>query len=127
MNKKKIVLIIEDDAPLHNALHDKLVREGFIVSDATNGQEGLALALREHPDVLMLDLGLPVMDGMTMLKKLRQDAWGKNAAVIILTNLTSNNVRVNQYLTQSKHVYFLEKNEWKIEDVLLKVRERLAE
>lgn len=127
MENKKIILIIEDETPLRNVLRDQLVQDGFSVQEAKNGADGLKVALDNHPDLILLDLVMPVMDGMTMLKQLRQDDWGKTAPVIILTNLVSNNSLVNQYLTQTQHSYFLEKTDVKIEDVVVKVRERLSE
>ena len=75
----KKILIVEDEAPLRNAISDILSFEGFTVFQAKNGQEGLDAALLEHPDLILLDLMMPVMDGLTMLEKLRQDqAYGKN-------------------------------------------------
>ena len=124
---KNIILIIEDEKPLRDALYDKLTREGFTAIIAKDGAEGLRIALRDHPDLLLLDIIMPVMDGITMLKKLRQDAWGKTARVIILTNLTADNYRVGQYLTQSKISYYLIKSDWKIESVIEKIRGRLQD
>ena len=69
------------------ALVDTFTREKFSVLQATNGEEGLTVALRDHPNLILLDIIIPVMDGMTMLRKLREDAWGKDVPVILLTNL----------------------------------------
>lgn len=124
---KKRILIIEDEVPLRNALSDKLTREGYAVLTAKNGEVGLGAALHEHPDLILLDIVMPVMDGLSMLKELRKNKWGKTARVIILTNLVSDNQRVNQYLTQTKLSYYLVKSNWKIKDVVVKVRQRLGE
>ena len=123
MENKKTILVVEDEISLLNALCDKLTRENFAVLEAKNGEEGLEVALREHPDLILLDIIMPVMDGITMLKKLREDAWGKNAKVIILTNL-SDNEKMAEALEQKSHEYLV-KSDWKIEDVVAKVRERL--
>ncbi|OGH71913.1 MAG: hypothetical protein A3G00_00140 [Candidatus Magasanikbacteria bacterium RIFCSPLOWO2_12_FULL_43_12] len=123
MENKKTILVVEDEISLLNALCDKLTRENFAVLEAKNGEEGLEVALREHPDLILLDIIMPVMDGITMLKKLREDAWGKNAKVIILTNL-SDNEKVAEALEQKSQEYLV-KSDWKIEDVVAKVRERL--
>lgn len=53
--------------------------------EAANGEEGLAVAAQEHPDLIILDYNMPVMDGMTMLRKLREDAALKRTPVIMLT------------------------------------------
>lgn len=120
---KKTILIVEDETSLRNALRDKLAREGFAVLEAKNGEEGLEVALREHPDLILLDIIMPVMDGMTMLARLREDAWGKEAKVIILTNL-SESEKVSAAMAAGMFDYLV-KSDWKIEDVVAKVRERL--
>lgn len=122
---EKKILIVEDEVSLRNALKDKLTHEGFVTLEAKNGEEGLAVALRERPDLILLDIVMPKMDGMTMLKKLRGNDWGKNAKVIILTNLTNNEMVVNA-IEQGSHEYLI-KSDWKIEDVMVKIRERLNE
>jgi DNA-binding response OmpR family regulator len=83
-NKKK-VLIIDDDNNLRRVLTDKLNFSGFETIAALNGKEGLDKALEFHPDVILLDILMPVMNGQQMLKALREDEWGKNAKVIMLT------------------------------------------
>ena len=125
MTDKKIILIVEDERPLREALRDKLTREGFSTLEAKNGEEGLDVALREHPELILLDIVMPVMDGMTMLKQLRENAWGKNVKIIILTNLSD----IEKIADSVKNeVYdYLVKTDWKLEDVVTKVRERLGE
>ncbi|EKD43804.1 MAG: hypothetical protein ACD_72C00109G0002 [uncultured bacterium] len=81
------------------------------------------MAFSEHPDLILLDFVLPGLDGMTLLKKLRTDSWGKNAQVIILTNLSD---AENAEEAASHGVFdYLIKAEWKLEDVVKKVREKL--
>ena len=77
------VLVIEDEAPLRMALVDALAAEGFAVLEAADGEAGLALALREGPEVVLLDLMLPRLDGFAVLRALREDRL--DAAVIILS------------------------------------------
>jgi DNA-binding response OmpR family regulator len=120
----KRVLIIEDEVQQMEALRIKFMREGFGVIEAINGVDGLATALREHPDIILLDIILPKMDGMTMLKKLREDEWGKTSKVVILTNL-SDDERVLEAARQGTHEYLV-KADWRIDDVVRKVRERLG-
>lgn len=125
MENKKKILIVEDETSLRNALRDKLGLEGFIVLEAKNGEEGLDVALRDHPDLILLDIIMPKMDGLTMLKKLREDVWGKNTKVILLTNL-SDNEKVSEALLQGSYDYLV-KSDWKIGDVVAKIRARLSE
>ncbi|MBU0731937.1 response regulator [Patescibacteria group bacterium] len=121
---KKKVLIVEDERVLLTALSNKFTLEGFDVEMASNGQEGLNKALAEHPDMILMDILMPVMDGMTMLEQLRKDTWGKNAEVIILTNLADTG-SVSEALDRGTFD-FLVKSDWKMEEIVKKVREKLA-
>lgn len=85
---KKTVLIVEDEKPLLKLMTEKLEESNFNVLQALNGKTGLSSALKEHPDLILLDIIMPQMDGMTMLRELRKDEWGKEADVVILTNLS---------------------------------------
>ena len=69
-------------------LQDSLRRDGLEVLTAKNGVEGLAVAKEKHPTLILLDILMPKMDGMTMLTELRKDAWGKTANVMVLTNFS---------------------------------------
>jgi len=118
----KKILVIEDEPILSKALGDNLAQEGFEVLRALDGEEGLNLALSEHPDLILLDILLPKMDGLTLLDKIREDSWGKSVPVIILSNLSGPAYvaeaieNVNEYLV---------KVDWKIEDIIKKIKERL--
>lgn len=118
------ILIVEDELPLLKVLTDKFTGEGFTVIQAKDGSEGLAVALKEHPDLILLDIIMPVMDGMTMLKKLREDSWGQNAPVVMLTNL-SDSKNVSDAIA-SGIGDFLVKSDWTLEDLLTKVKSRLG-
>ncbi len=85
--KKKTILIIEDDGVLRKVLHNRLSEEPWKLIEASGGREGLVSALKNHPDLILLDLMLPEMDGISLLAELRKDEWGKDARVIIITNL----------------------------------------
>lgn len=83
---KKKILIVEDEKMLSDALGFKLSSAGFETIKAENGQIGLEKAISEKPNIILLDLKMPVMDGKTMLRKLRETPGFKNLPVIILTN-----------------------------------------
>lgn len=85
-NKKK-VLIVDDNNNLVTVLVDKFNLSGFEATGAVNGEDGLKKALESHPDIILLDLVMPVMGGLDMLKQLRLDEWGKEAKVMVLTVL----------------------------------------
>lgn len=124
--KKHIILIVEDEVSQRNALRDKLTREGFAILEAKNGEEGLAMALHEHPDLILLDIVMPKMDGLTMMKKLRQEnEWGKKVPIILLTNLADDNDKINR-VAEDEPAFYLVKSDWKIEDVMEKIKERLS-
>jgi len=116
----KKILIIEDDTPIQSALEAKFKLEGFDVTTAGNGEAGLQAALKTHPDVILLDVVMPKMDGLTMLRILRQDPWGKTAKVIFLTNL-SNPETITEALGEKVFDYLV-KSDWKIDAVVNKVR-----
>jgi len=93
------ILIVEDEESQRIALHDNLAQKGFSVLEAKDGIDGLAVALREHPDIVLLDVRMPRMDGMTMMHKLRVDNWGKTATIIILTNYDASDAQLLQITT----------------------------
>lgn len=84
---KKKILFVEDDKQLVQLYVRKFESEGFEVEVATNGEDGLKRAFEGQPNLILLDIMMPQMDGFEMLKKLREDARGKDVPVIILTNL----------------------------------------
>lgn len=116
---KRTILIIDDEPAILTALVDKFTRADFEVKTAENGQKGLKLALKEHPDIILLDIIMPVMDGVTMLDKLRQDSWGKDVKVILLTNLSDSTQMTKSVIKSVKG--YLVKSDWKIEDVVKQV------
>ncbi|AKM78485.1 MAG: response regulator with CheY-like protein receiver domain and winged-helix DNA-binding-like protein [Candidatus Wolfebacteria bacterium GW2011_GWB1_47_1] len=121
-NKK--ILVVEDDRAEMNALEDTLTREGFIVSTAENGRTGLERAFADHPDLILLDIVMPEMDGLTMLNTLRQDEWGKSVPAIILTNLNPDDEIVRRN-APTDFAYFLIKATWRLEDVVRAIRKEL--
>ena len=80
------VAIIEDDQAISQMYRIKFEAEGYDVETAENGKLGLELAKNMRPDIILLDLMMPVMSGEEMLAKLRATPWGKNIKVIVLTN-----------------------------------------
>jgi len=81
MNKS--ILIIEDNPGIRMSLEDEFESQGYVVQHASNGNEGLSLALEQDPDLIVLDIMLPGMDGYEVLKRLR--AKGHYTPVIMLT------------------------------------------
>lgn len=81
------VAIIEDDQAISQMYRIKFETEGFEVETAENGKLGLELTEKMRPDIILLDLMMPEMNGTEMLTKLRASTWGKGIKVIILTNV----------------------------------------
>lgn len=81
------IAIVEDDQAISQMYRIKFESEGFEVETAENGKLGLELCEHMKPDIVLLDLMMPEMNGDEMLQKLRATDWGKNTKVIILTNM----------------------------------------
>lgn len=81
------IAIIEDDVAISQMYRMKFEAEGYKVETAENGVLGLELAKQMQPDMILLDLMMPEMNGDEMLAKLRATEWGKNIKVFILTNM----------------------------------------
>lgn len=84
MSRRKIV-VIEDEPDILEVLDYNLNREGFVVKTATNGEDGLRLATREAPDLVLLDLLLPGLDGIEVCRKLKMDPVTRGIPVIMVT------------------------------------------
>lgn len=92
MNKPpKTILVVDDELSLVKALEEVLHSEGFKVLAARDGEEGFKMIRKHHPDLVLLDILMPLLDGLGMLEKLRacKETYCKDVAIIILTNLTS--------------------------------------
>jgi len=119
MSKK--ILIVEDEKALVKVLSKELANSGFKVISARNGQEGLGLAQTENPDLILLDIVMPVMDGVTMLKKLRQK---NDVPVIVLTNLNDKE-HLEQAMAAGSY-NFLVKSNYSLADIINKINQILS-
>lgn len=81
------IAIIEDDQVISQMYIMKFASEGFDVQWAENGKLGVAMVKAISPDLILLDLHMPVMDGAEALAEIRKHEWGKDIPVIVLTNL----------------------------------------
>ncbi len=86
MSKQAKIAIIEDDQAIAMMYRMKFEADGYDVQTAANGKLGIALIEEMKPDIVLLDLMMPEMNGDEMLTKLREQPWGKQVKVIILTN-----------------------------------------
>jgi len=83
----KTILIIEDDKFLLGLIAQKLIKEGFEISEAVDGEEGIKKVKEEKPDLVLLDLILPGIDGFEVLSRMREESTLTSIPVIILSNL----------------------------------------
>lgn len=81
------IAIIEDDSVINQMYRMKFEADGFEVQVADNGKSGIELVEKYQPDIILLDLQMPEMNGDQALARIRSKDWGKNIPVIILTNL----------------------------------------
>jgi DNA-binding response OmpR family regulator len=104
------IAVIEDDRDLQFMYKLKLEREGFEVRAASDGQEGLELIKEFRPDIVLLDLMMPVMSGPEMLARLREEEWASNIRVVVLTNISKTEapsalrfLGVDRYVVKAHH------------------------
>jgi len=114
------ILLIEDEPSLQKALGLALEKEGFAVTQATDGQLGLDLAKKDQPDLILLDLILPKKDGFAVLAELKADEKLKQVPVIILTNLETSQ-DVQKALTMGATTYLVKAN-YELADVIKKIK-----
>lgn len=122
----KTILIVEDEESLRKALEQKFTHEGFHVISAQDGEEGYKMAALEQPDILLLDILMPRMDGMTMLKKIRKEGgWGAKVPVIFLTNTSPFDEQKMKDISETDPVYYWVKANTALQDIVEKVRIQL--
>lgn len=121
----KKILVIEDEATLQKALVEVLEQSGYDASSALDGERGLELAKQDLPDLILLDIILPKLDGFDVLKGLKGDQKTANIPVIILTNLGDVS-SVQQALELGANSYLV-KADFHLDDVIQKVGMALAE
>lgn len=86
-NNEVKILLIEDDPFLLSMYATKFELEGFKIATADNGEKGLEMAVKENPDIILLDILMPKMNGFEVLERLKSDPKIKDVPVILLTNL----------------------------------------
>jgi len=121
----KTILFIEDAMALQKAFGDILRKEGYKMIPALDGEEGLKLAKTEKPDLILLDLILPKIDGFEVLRRLKENPKTKKIPIIILTNLEDIE-DINKALELGVITYLV-KASYSPEGVLGKIKESLKE
>lgn len=121
---KQKILIVEDDEAIRQSISIGLSRSGFEVIEAADGEEGLSSALKAHPDLILLDLRMPKKTGQEMLDELREDQWGAEVPVIVLSNADDN---LDIFLaTKDGRTSYAVKSSMELEDIIKLIKFRLG-
>jgi len=123
MAQKKKILIVDDEPFLSRVMQDKLETDGFSVMMAPDGAAGLEMALENSPDLILLDLVMPKMDGISMLKELRHDPRGREIPVVVMSNL-NNAQYIDETLANGAQDFLVKVNN-SLDDITRVVRLRL--
>ena len=121
----KKILFIEDESALQKALGDVLSQEGYKMISALDGKIGMRLAKTENPDLILLDLILPRMLGLDVLKSLKKDSETKWIPVIVLTNREDLEM-IEQAMTLGASSYLIKAN-YSLEELLKKIEQKFQE
>lgn len=93
MDQKRI-LLIEDDSTVIESIVYTLEEAGYSVEHAVSGSLGVEIALKNKPDLIIVDLLLPDINGAEVIAEIRKDLWGKDAKIIVLTNLDEEQMKL---------------------------------
>lgn len=119
------ILAIDDDALLLGSVVEALQAAGYNVIQANNGKQGMEMALKEHPDLVLTDNLMPVVNGVDMIAGLRKDSWGKTVPVIIMTNMYTADM-LNQSLEAGATDYIM-KSDMSLDKIVELVHGRLKD
>ena len=122
---KKTILVIEDSSYLAESLVDMLEMKNFEAITASTGRDGVALALEKKPDLILLDIRLPDIDGYEVYQRLQEDTWGKTADIIVLTASESVETISKNIDLPIEDILF--KPDWSMLDLLNKITQRVGE
>jgi len=121
MNKAKKILIIDDEKQVIKLLKEYLKEKGYDVITAFDGQEGLEKAQKEKPDMILLDIVMPKLDGVSTLKGLKESSETRAIPVIILTNLETSD-GITKSLKEGSTDYLIKVN-YTLEQLTKKIDE----
>lgn len=121
--KKKKVLVIEDSPYLAESLSDMLDIKGYEAVVAPTGREGVTMAIEQQPDLTLLDIRLPDIDGYEVYRRIRENDWGAKAKIVVLTaSESTENISKNIDLPKEDVLF---KPDWSVQDLLAKIEEKL--
>lgn len=117
----KTILFIEDESALQKSLGEMLKKSNFRFISAFDGETGLDLARKRNPDLILLDLILPKLDGFKVLEALKKDKKTNKIPIIILTNL-ENPFDVQRALELGATTYLIKAN-YELDEIVKKIKE----
>jgi DNA-binding response OmpR family regulator len=123
--EQKRVLIVEDSPYLAESLVDMLSMKNYEAIVAPTGREGVQKAIEEQPDLILLDIRLPDIDGYEVFRRIRANEWGKDAKIMVLTASESTDIISKNIDLELENVLF--KPEWSVQDLLNRIEERINE
>lgn len=122
-NKEKHIVLIEDDEYINRAYSSGLTRAGFVVHEAFDGEEGLKLLEHQKPDLVVLDLIMPIMTGFDVLQALQKKKLLPNTPIIVLSNLGQ-----DEDIKQAKELGatdYLVKSNFSMNEVIEKIKQHI--
>lgn len=120
---KKLILIIEDSPYLAESLVDMIKIKGHEPISAPSGREGVELAITKQPDLILLDIRLPDIDGYEVYRRIRENAWGAKAKIMVLTaSESTENISKNIDLPPELVLF---KPDWSVKDLLGQIEAQL--
>ncbi|MFH1956762.1 MAG: response regulator [Patescibacteria group bacterium] len=123
-NKKIKILVIDDDVFFRKIYRDQLTKAGFDFLEATNGVEGIHKIQNEHPDLILLDLMLPMKNGFEVLKEVKKNPELEKIPIMILSNLGQEQ-DVKEGMNLGASGYFV-KGETKISEIIKIIKEKIS-
>ena len=122
MNKK--ILFIEDESTLRKTVDEFLENKGYEIKGATDGQLGVKMAKKFQPDLILLDLILPKMNGFEVIKTLKKDKETRNIPIIVLTNLEGSE-DVEKAISLGAKTYLVKAN-YELSEIAEKIKKSLS-
>lgn len=115
---RKVLLIVEDDPSMQRLYHDAFSLHGYKVENAGDGEEGLIKAREVKPSAILLDIMMPKLDGISVLKKLKADPDTKGIPVVMLTNIAAGSLGVDEEALQLGAAKYIVKSEHEPDEIV---------
>lgn len=119
----KKILVVDDEKSVVDVLTKKLQLEGYEVGVAYDGQEALNKIAKEKYDLILLDIIMPVLDGMSVLRRLKADEATKNIPIIVLTNLQDDE-KISEVVIAGQSDYLIKSN-YSLDDLMDAVKKKI--